>query len=432
MRNAIERRLDRLADQWAALAADPGLRLLRWRAEADDRRMVDLFLDLQGEELGTAPDVFVRLRPAFDDPSRYARDLLAAFLEQYDAARQDLRALGLAADWQRPEAAVDETDQALVVRTAASFRDYYADRMQCLVLVLAPSAVSDDRRFTTWLANLLGQGLPPSVRLVVPDPAEAPRLDGLDEMAQGLAVTIDPALDMPGAVEELARSEGVEGPARRFRVHLISIANAAGKGNLAAAERAARAALNLAREQGWADQAVVVHMALAAAYLGVDRPADAVGCYRRAAVAAASAKDHPAAARLRVTAALGEGAALVAAARWQEAATVYERTAPLAERAGDPIMLLEAWRMAGWSHEQAGADQEAWRCGQEALRTGARLPADRRQVSTLPWVGQMLLRLLERHYRDDARHAETLRHKLDDLIGPGWQRVGEPLEAASP
>jgi tetratricopeptide (TPR) repeat protein len=433
MRNAIERRLDRLAEQWQAFAADPALRLLRWRAVADDLRMVDLFIDVQSEELGTTPDVFVRLRPAFGDPSRYARDLLSAFLDQYDAARPDLEAQGIAAGWQLPEAVVDETDPACLVRVATSFQAYYADRMQCLVLVLAPGAVANERAFAAWLIDLLQQGLPPTLRLMVPDPADAPRLDGLDQRAPGLAVTIDPALDMPGALEELARSEGANGPAKLFRVNLTSIANAGARGNLTAAERAAGRALEVARKEGWADQALVVHMALAAVYLGAGRAADAVGSYRKASIAAeaVAAKGHPAAAKLRVTAAMGEGAALVAAARWREAAAAYEHAAPLAEAADDRLMLLEAWRMAGWSHEQAGADREAWRCGQRALEAGERLPADRRGQSTLPWVGQMLLRLLDRHYRHDVHQAQITRSRLDGAFGKDWERALEP-EGAVP
>jgi tetratricopeptide (TPR) repeat protein len=431
MRNAIERRLDRLTEQWQAFAADPALRLLRWRAVADDLRMVDLFIDVQSEELGTTPDVFVRLRPAFGDPSRYASDLLSAFLDQYDAARPDLEAQGIAAGWQRPEAAVDETDPAFLVRVATSFQAYYADRMQCLVLVLAPATVADERAFAAWLIDLLQQRLPPTLRLMVPDPEGAPRLDGLDQMAPGLAVTIDPALDMPGALEELARSEGADGPAKLFRVNLTSIANAGARGNLTAAERAAGRALEVARTEDWADQALVVHMALAAVYLGAGRAADAVGSYRKASIAgeAVAAKGHPAAARLRLTAAMGEGAALVAAARWREAAAAYEQAAPLAEAAGDPLMLLEAWRMAGWSHEQAGADRDAWRCGQLALEAGERLPADRRGQSTLPWVGQMLLRLLDRHYRHDLHQAKVMRRRLDGAFGKDWERALEPQGA---
>jgi tetratricopeptide (TPR) repeat protein len=429
MGNAILRRVERLAELWAAFAADPGLRLLRWRADADELRMIHLFLDLQSEDWGTIPDVFVRLAPAFDDPERYAGELVAALLAQYDAARADLEARDVPADWQAPARARDEPEDAFLLRVAASLRDYHADRMRHLVLVLVPGAVADDRAFAAWLARLLESGVAPVLRLMVPDPAQAPRLDGLDELAPGLVATVDPALDMPGALEELARSEGVEGPARRFRIQLVNIGNAAGKNNLAAAERAARGALDLARKEGWADQAVVVHMALAAVYLGAGRPEDAIGCYRKAAAAAARAEAHPAAPRLRVTAAFGEGAALVAAARWAEAAIVYERAAPLAEAAGDPIMLLEGWRMAGWTHEQAGADRDAWRCGQQALTAGARLPAERRQESTLPWVGQMLLRLLDRHYRDDAHQAEALGQRLEATIGSGWQRALEPVGA---
>jgi len=430
-RNAIERRLERVAELWEAFAGDPTLRLLRWRGVLDDLRLVDLFIDLQSEEIGTAPDVFVRLISPFEHPTRYAGTLVSALLEQYDAARADLTARGIAAEWQPPAAAADESDESLLLRHAASFQAYHAERMQCLVLVLTPSKVTDNQALAAWLVDLLGLGVPATLRLLVPDPAEAPRLDGLDERASGLAVTIDAGLDMSGALEELARSEGEEGPARLFRVHLVSLANAAGKGNVTAAKLAARRALGVAKKEDWPDQALVAHMSLAAAYLAASRPNDAVGCYRKAAVAAeaAAAKEHPAAAKLHVTAAMGEGAALVAAARWAEAAAVYERTAPLAEATSDPVMLLEAWRMAGYCHEQAGADRDAWRCGQLALDAGNRLPAEQRRQSTLPWVGQMLQRLLRRHYQDEDR-AQALDARLDGLIGAGWQQAVQPGASA--
>jgi hypothetical protein len=424
IRNAVERRLDRVAQLWEGFAADPTLRLLRFRGTLDDLRLVELFVDVQSEELGTAPDVFVRLGAPFRDPSRYADDLISALREQYEAARPELRARRIPADWEPPTALPEETDEAFLLRFAALLQAFYAERMQCLVLVLAPETVADDQAFSGWTERLLGLSIPATLRLLVLDLAEAPRLDGLDERTSGLAVTIDPALDMPGALEELARSEGEEGPAKMFRIHLVSLANAAGKGNVTAAELAARRALDVARKEDWPDQALVAHMGLAAAYLAAKRPDDAVGSYRKAMVAAEAAakKEHPAAAKLRVSAAMGEGAALVAGARWPEAAGVYERTAPLAEAAADPVMLLEAWRMAGYCHEQAGADRDAWRCGQLALKAGDKLPLEQRQQSTLPWVGQMLQRLLQRHYQDD-RHTQALDARLNGLIGPGWERT---------
>jgi tetratricopeptide (TPR) repeat protein len=427
MRNAIERRLDRLAELWEYFAADPNLRLLRWRGVLDDLRMVDLFIDLQSEEIGTAPDVFLRLQSPFEDAASYGRALADDLLAQHDAAKAELEARGVSADWHPPEPSSGESEEAFLLRAAASLQAHYPERMQCLVLVLAPAAVADDRAFAAWLVNLLGLGVPPALRLVVTDPAEAPRLEGLDETAPEFAVTIDPALDMPGALDELARSEGEEGPAKLFRIHLVSLANAAGKGNLEAAKLAAGRALEVAKKEDWPDQALVAHMALGAAYLGRDRPEDAVGCYRQAAVAAeaAAAKDHPAVHKLRLTAAMGEGAALLAAACWGEAVAAYERAAPLAEAAADPFMLLEAWRMAGWCHEQAGSDRDAWRCGQRALDAGRALPEEQRARSTLPWVGQMLLRLVERNYRD-RRYAQETRRRLSSLLGPVWEQIPPP------
>jgi hypothetical protein len=146
---------------------------------------------------------------------------------------------------------------------------------------------------------------------------------------------------------------------------------------------------------------------------------------RRAAEA-----EHPAAAKLELSAGMGLGGALLAGARWAEAAKVYEACAPLAVAAPDDTMRLEAWRMAAHCYEQAGADPDAWRCARQAIEAGEALPEDRRKTSTLPWVGRTLLRLLERHY-DDGRLAAALRARLDALLGAGWEGALEAEDRAA-
>jgi hypothetical protein len=77
--------------------------------------------------------------------------------------------------------------------------------------------------------------------------------------------------------------------------------------------------------------------------------------------------------------------------------------------------------MAAHCHEQAGAADHAWRCGEQALTAGAALDADGRAQSTLSYAGQGLLRLAQaRRFRD---RAESVRRRMIELLGPNWEEA---------
>jgi tetratricopeptide (TPR) repeat protein len=420
MKNAIERRLARIIELWNGFAQTPGLRLLCWRGDADELRLVDAMVEVEAEQPAT-PDLFLRLTSPFTDPSGYAAALLKELEAQYEASREGLREQGLAAGWRPPAAVTGEADGLRLLHAASDLQATYGDRCELLVLCLAPERIEDPAGWRRWLERLGGSQIPATLRFMVGDPIAAPLLGGLDEALPDRVAVIEPRLDMPAAMEELARSEGKDGPAKDYRIHFLGLANAAGKGNLPAAEKSAGKALGVAGKEGWLDQEVAVHLALGAARLGRQAFAPAADSYRKAIEAARRAKaaGHPAGARLEMTAGMGLGGALLAAGQWPEAARVYAAVAPLAAAAGDRFTTLEAWRMAAYCHEQAGADAEAWRCADRALDVGSSLAEEERRSSTLPWVGLTLLRLLERHYKE-GDHAMAMRARLDRLLGEGW------------
>ncbi|MGF7212417.1 hypothetical protein GGE65_007044 [Skermanella aerolata] len=432
-KNAIERRVDRVAKLWNAFAADPDLRLLCWSCDRDERRVIDIFVALESEEAAQTPDAFIRLTSPFEHASSYAPALLEELATQYAQSREGLAEAGVPADWRVPEPVSDEAAGRRLLRAARSFHHCYRDRMDRLVLMLVPDRIDDPAGWLDWLARLAVADVPASVRIMVTDPSEAPMLaERLEQEAAERAVVVAPGLDMPAALDELARSEGEDGPAKQFRIAFVSLGTAAGKGNLKAAQRAAQTALGIARRERWIDQEVVVHMALGGARIGAKALGPAADSYREAILAARRARQarHPVAGKLELVAAMGLGSALVAAATWPEAARVYEAAAPIAAAAKDAVMGLEAWRMAAWCHEQAGNDREAWRCALKALDAGEALPEPMRATSTLPWVGDTLLRLLDRHYRD-GDHAAVVRRRLETLLGPEWDRAVRREEPAA-
>jgi hypothetical protein len=428
----VERRVDRLADLWNAVSDDPDVRLVRWLVDPDERRLLDVFAALENEEVGQTADGFLKFAAPFTDVRRYAEALLDELAAHYEASREGLLARGLTDDWCPPEASSGEGAGRRFLRAADALAARYPDRLDRLVLYLAPAHVADGVGWRTWLERLLQAPIPASLRVMVADAAEAPLLAGLDARFGGRAVALEPRLDMAAAMSELARAEGEDGPAKSLRNHLVALASAARVKNGEAAQGAAGHALEVAREQRWPDQEVVVHMAMGAARLATGEHDLAACSYRDALEAAgrALAAEHPAAAKLRLAAGMGLAGAILAAARWSEAAQAYEAAAPLAaEAAGDGVMVLEAWRMASHCHAQAGAAAAAWRCGRLALDAGADLPDELRQASTLPWAAQTLLRLIEEHPERD-RYAASVGARMEALLGPGWEARLEPARPA--
>ncbi len=420
--NAVERRLRRIAELWAEASADPALRLLCWRADLDERRMLDVFVALENGAAAMTADGFLRFGAAFETPRGYAPALLAELAAAAEASREGLGRLGLRRDWGLPPARPGEAAGRHFLRAAADLAASFPGRVERIVLVLAPARIADPAGWRRWLEHLAGEDIPAPLRVMVADPAEAPLLDGIEARAPGRALTIAPRLDMTGAMGELARAEGEDGPAKSYRIHLVVLAAAAGVKNAEAAQGAADHALRIARERGWPDQEVVVHMAMGATRLATGEHDLAIRSYRGAYRAAEQAAEvnHPAAPKLRLASGMGLGGAMLAAGRWADAARVYGMSAPFAAQAEDGMMMVEALRMASWCHAQAAEPEAAWRCGAQALEAGAALPADLRAVSTLPWVARTMLGLLEGR-PDRERHGRELRGWVTTLLGEGWE-----------
>jgi hypothetical protein len=419
-RNPIERRLDELGARWTAFTANPRARLLRWVAGREDARMAHVFVEVQNEEIGEMPDLFVRLEPAFEDAASYGPALAAALREQYDETREGLAAEGIAAEWTPP----DPPGPHPFAAAASSLHEYHAELMDHLAIVLAPEAVSDAAAWQGWILGALPH-LPEGVRILVVDAAEQPALEGLAEDRE--RVVSEPlALDMDGAMRQLARGSGGNDPGDRFRRAFVNVAQASGRGDMKSATRDGRVALSIAERMGWSDMQVAVHAALGAGFLASGRLDDALASYRRGRTVSEGAlgRDEPGAAKLLVQARMSEAGALVSDGRHAEAAPLYAETAPVAERAEDPLMTMESWRMAAVCHDRAGAADEAWRCAEAAVKVGEGMEPDARQASTLPHAGALLLRLAEARGADPA----PARARMEALLGPEW----EPADAAQP
>jgi hypothetical protein len=415
--NAVDRRLKLLSDLWFDFAELPDARLLRWSVTPDDQRIVETFFEVHREDPDDVPHMFFAADTPFVDPDDHADRLAAWFRGYYADSREGLTEQGVDADWTCPAG----EGQAHLVRLLATFQAHYKDLTDIVVLALLPGEIADPAAWAAWLAELTASEIPGSVRFVVVDDVERPRLAELARARPRRVVSQTPAIDTPAILRELLGESGRSGPGVDFRAHFVETMLAGRAGDVAAARRHSDAALALATANGWPQMQVVARMVLAAVVSGAGDRTQALALYTEAgdlAERGAKAGD-PTAPKLVVQARMAAASVLFADQRLAEAGELYQATAALAERADDAFLALENYRMAAYCHE-AGSPERSWACATRALDAAARLPAEVRVNTFLHHVGLGMLRLARRPAF--AAKEREVRRRMAELIGPGWEK----------
>ncbi|UCF93034.1 MAG: hypothetical protein JSW39_02435 [Desulfobacterales bacterium] len=431
-KNPIEQRIDYLAGLWNKFAKDPEPRLLRWLVDDDGLRMVELLVEMQNEEVGDIPDLFIRFDVPFTNPHSYPLELLKSLVQQYEDSRKDIAAADLPTNLECPSMQPQESGVQTFARACVSLREYYQGKMLALVAFLTPNTIANATDWIDFLLRLVRVDFPPTIRITVIDHVDRPVLNALCQAEPTLVQTVIPDLDMPGALEEIAETAGGVGPGNDFRKLFVRLSNVVATGNTKPANKLAISALRIARKQKWFDLQAAVYMVLGAMYLGKQDASLALKAYQYAdkAAAAAEKSGNPAGGKLVVQTRFARAGALISAGNYAEAAPLYEGTAPLTKAQNDAFLELEAWRMASYCYEMEKQPSKAWQCGQQALEAGERLDDNLRPNSTLPYVGQRLLGLLTQN-KADPKYERQVRARMEALVGEGWEDKLVTGEAAS-
>jgi tetratricopeptide (TPR) repeat protein len=414
--NPIEKELAKVEACWTTFAEKPKARILRWVPDDDARQMIQLFVDLESEPVGTTPDLFLELNAPFESQTTYAAALIEDLKSQYAANRESIAETGITSEWQVPVCSSD-CPVSEMLKTFDSFHQAFPSLARFLVLVLSPESRTSSRQWEQWWLEIIRQRIPESLRLMVVDSPVCPELGKLSEASPELVITISPELDMSSAYEEIVATIPGSGPGFDFRKFFVALTNAAGTGNTAKAESIAGKAIAIATAEKWYYLISATQMALGAAYFAAGQLPSAVAAYRQAN-AAISGADDVASRNMELPTRMAEGAALIAAGDFPTAADVYQNAALVAEKQNQPSAELECWRMAGWCFESAKKPEQSWECGEKALMAGARIQESDRVMSTLPYAGQMLLRLADAG--TNRRRKSEIAERMTELMGAEW------------
>ncbi len=350
--------------------------------------------------------------------------------------------------------------------------------LQGVVLILAPVVVDDSAAFGAELLLLLQTASLDFCRyvLVLDEGSPVPRqlVDGLDKEVIISDCRVDPSqvlkdldamlansgpegttdqvgvgagprgvkppprIDDPPEVpvekrDEALREAGVNpalleaGPRLQYLLLGASVAMAKGRG--AEAIRLQREARDLAGQLEMVEMQLTCQMALASYLSGLDRRdlalAEIDGALK---IARANDLQGPLSQAL-----LARGLLLMLEKKQPEAAHDYVLSGRAAERAGEPLLAIEGYRMAGHLAEQLRARAQAVTCYREALRVAEDADVDLVQLSSASEVAQRLAEVMEKQKKAAQARvlAEQARRINLGMVGVGAGAMTEKVTAMS-
>lgn len=415
--NAITQRLQRVRQQWDAFARTRA-EVMSWEVAGEERPVIEAFADVENSENGVFPDFFLKFETPFERADDYAAALVGEFKTYLAGEAEALREEGIAYHVSFPRR-IDSV--RLLWDALAAFAEAIPGFTGRVVVYLAPAYVKSRRPWEGWLLEALENPLPDRVRLLVTHRGE---LSGLAAAYPQRVHGTTAALDMPGAMRELAAAGNPKDPGVQFRMLFVALNQAAGRKDLAQVQETGRQALRLVQGQaGWEHMEVAVLLAVASALLGARQSGEALA-HNELAVGSAQrayAAKHPAGVALLIQTLFFKGATLLATKAYEAAALAYEAIVPYArEDPNGAFHRVEACRMAGFAHAKSGNPRGAWACNWAALEEASALDADVRRNATLPYVGQALLELAGTlgYFEQE----ETVRQRMVAHVGADWEK----------
>jgi hypothetical protein len=421
--NPIAERVDRLHNQWTVFAKNRDARILRWVLDSDEGAVLDAWLTKEAHpEAAETPDLFLEMDTPFALPAQHGLAMRETLRTSYERDKAALEQAGVAATWQCPPYRQGTNDIAAWLEALESLRAAHGEGIEIVAVALRPTRVTDPTAYALWLQRL-AQAAPAHLRFIVIEPSASNAFAALANSEPKRVVTQTANLDMPGAIEQISADAGnLDTPGGQFRHLYVQMGGAAKTGDVATADALGASALSIAEGQGWPHLTGVIHFFMGSLMLQLGRNVDAY--HRFVAADAAGQKmeksGEPAGKKVQLQGRLSAGTALLQEKAYPQAARVYQDTAPIAAAANDKRAELDCLRLASYCYELAGDRRQAWIAGTQGLQIAGTLDDETRRTSTLPYLGEGMLRLTSDANIGDASSIEK---QMQSLLGPNWKPV---------
>ncbi|OZG72960.1 hypothetical protein BTA51_13455 [Hahella sp. CCB-MM4] len=440
-KNPIEKELQKLDAQWEEFV-ESELPILRWKVSPDANQLVYAYIKLREQFEDSPDDFFISLHSDFSSLEQFGYDLsieldreittgIEASMEDEEKNETEDESNQML-QWEKPDlnTALSGHDALFKCCNAVltAFNDYFTN----LVIVIWPHQISSLAQYQKWLeqACKIHRDYPVwgnNLKWIILDNEQQPGFNRLAQDYPEQILSQTPPLNLQGAINQVLEEADDGSDGAGFRQFLVDMNYAVQNNDLNELEKKSEAALGIAEKNQWSDMQVTVLLLRASGYLNAKRLDNALQDYQDAqAVAATGVKSNkPGCDKLLFQAHISEGSALLADKRYDEAAEAFRQSADIAEEQGDAMMSMESRRLQSYCFEQLKNKNRAWASALLGLNVARTIPADQRQYSTLPYLGEALVRVAP-----DREEKSHVHQAMTDLLGDAWQKPArKPVSA---
>jgi tetratricopeptide (TPR) repeat protein len=420
--NAITQRLDKLSALWQQFLVLPQAKVCRWFVEEDEMNMIDTFIGIESDE---SPHFIFELNSPITKAELYSRKLSEELSELIEGIRPDLQAEGFPINWyaqyehDRRNTALGFIQNINTLPYGFNIPKNPAETEGVFVFYLKPPILN--KEFEIWLDDVLHVPIDGHIRFIIVERKDAAVLDKFSNKYTGIVHTIQPQLDMPAALRQLAAAGNPADPGVKYRKAFVELSQAAARLDIDAVNKLSVTPLSIATENNWMPMQVAVYALKGNTLLNVKRYNEALQVYEQAyhLAAASYAQGDEVGGILTVQLLFGKATVYISMKNFKEAAEIYHQAAQRCEVLKDYFQVMEARRMQGFSYQQMSKPYEAWDAYHLALNCAEQLDTMTLENSTFPYIGQALMDLAEKlgKKQDYFRIEETMK----SYIGEKWK-----------
>jgi len=283
-----------------------------------------------------------------------------------------------------------------------------------------PSSISNISEVENWLDSLLDASIPDFLRFAFINKEDGNYFEKLIIKYESKVLLLSP--DDNDAYTDLI--EDNEDPLVQFRTHFLKFGEFVSAGDYDLAIKHGESALNVARQQTDLEQLEVGILNAMAEVLIEDEAqrnkamkllADAESSARRACE-----KDNPAGKTLLIQTMITSGSMHIYLESFNTAIKYFETAINSAEN--DEYCryyLMEAQRLMALCYEHNGDYIKAWNFNEDALSTAGNLAEQIRLHTTVPSIGDALIRLSYKLKRE--QEVSRINAKMIEYVGEHWE-----------
>ncbi len=417
--NAVSQRIDQLTLLWDSFIQKEKAKVCLWQIQSDERNLLEAFVDVECSQHGKTEEFFVRFETPFKNTTQYTKDLIKELKSLLDQTQAALEQEDIYIHWKpykgksviSPPSLFTENLQLFI----QSIPTWGEGKM---VAYLAPSKIDNENQFLHWIGQIIENEIPDKVRLMLLEDQNDVKFEDLLEVFPIEINAIEPQLDTDNMLRQLASMGSPKNPGVQFRQKYVAMTQAGKKGDLKLLNKLEKEALLLVKKQKWPQLEVFVHSLTGNILMGVKQFDQALKSFAKARKVAESGGAKILKSLLPKTI-FAQSSVYIIQKKYYQAARLYEEASRAAQADEDQLSEMDAWRMAAVCYESEQELPKAWKCNQNAISVAEKMEPELVKSSTLPFVGEALLRLAEPMRLPQSKI--VTRQKMIELIGPNWE-----------